>query len=70
MEGSRNEFKIQSRYKTDTELERRCNKGKLFSEVDIKQLEDWVAKRFQGELLTCSLTQFEPPSKVAYLGEG
>ena len=40
MEGSRNEFKIQSRYKTDTELERRCNKGKLFSEVDIKQLED------------------------------
>ena len=57
---------IQSRYKADTELERRHNKGKLLSEFDIKQL---VVKRFQGELLTSSLTQFEPLSKAAYLGE-
>ena len=38
VEGSCNEFK--SRYKADTELERRFNKGKLLSEFDIKQLED------------------------------
>jgi len=29
-----------------------------------------VVKRFQGELLTSSLTQFEPLSKAAYLDEG
>ena len=55
---------MQSRYKADTELERRHNNGKLLSEFDIKQL---VVKRFQGELLT---SQFEPLSKAAYLGEG
>ena len=58
---------MQSRYKADTELEGRHNEGKLLSEFDIKQL---VVKRFQGELFTSSLTQFEPLSKAAYLGEG
>jgi len=45
VEGSCNEFK--SKCKADTELEK-FNKGKLLSEFDIKQLEDWVVKRFHS----------------------
>ena len=58
---------MQSRYKADTELEGRHNEGKLLSEFDIKQL---VVKNFKVIFDKFSLTQFEPLSKAAYLGEG